>query len=179
MSAAETDVREALGPLLIPRLDGPLVALSLDPGKTTGYAIAIRDEVLRLYVNEDQLSLAQMDQLLSSLIVNATNLHVIYEDFEYRNMARTGLDLTPVKLIGIIEFYREKYEPFVQFYKQSAAMGKAFWSDTKLKERGAYKVGKKHGRDATRHLLQWAMFGGGAQYIDIAAIEIVLTDTLD
>jgi hypothetical protein len=177
MNAPETGLRERSDSQAIPVIDGPLVALALDPGRTTGYVIAIHDNVLKLYVNEDQLSLMQLEQLLASLMANS-NLHIIYEDFEYRNMARTGLDLTPVKLIGIIEFYREKYEPFVYFYKQSAATGKAFWSDDKLKQAGAYKVGKKHGRDATRHLLQWAKFGAGAQYIDLDKVEIVLIDKL-
>jgi len=177
MSALQTPAREALS---LPVIDGPMVVLAIDPGKTTGYAIAVCDDVLKLLVQEDRLSLAEMDQLLIDLIQDSQpNLHVIYEDFEYRNYARSGLDLTPVKLIGVIELVRERYEPFVHFYKQSAATGKAFWSDEKLKQVGAYKVGKKHGRDATRHFLQWAKFGPGAEHIDLDKIEIVLVDELD
>jgi len=175
MSTLET----APGAALSPVTDGPLIVIALDPGKTTGYTIGTYDDELRLFVEEAMMSLVEMEELLLGFISSCSNLHIVYEDFEYRNYARTGLDLTPVKLIGIIEYLREKYEPFVKFYKQSAATGKAFWSDDKLKQHNAYKVGKRHGRDSTRHLLQWAMFGAGSQYIDFDHLQIRIVDHLE
>ena len=158
--------------------EGPLVALALDPGKTTGYCIGVVDlsGVLILHAGQDQLNLSQMHQFLSMMISCSTNLHVIYEDFSYRQQSREGLDLTPVKMIGIIEMMRERFEPFTLFYLQSAATGKAFWSNDKLKEVGAYTRGVDHGRDATRHLLQWAKFGPGGQWIDLDLCSIQLVD---
>lgn len=153
--------------------------LAIDPGKTTGLCFANlhEDRLLRLAVHEAEYSLGAMYNLLRHLTDARPNrTHVIYEDFEYRNYARMGLDLTPVKIIGVIELFREWHEPFVGFYKQSAATGKAFYTDTKLKELGVYAVGKKHGRDATRHLLQWANFGAGGQFMDVTQIPIELGD---
>lgn len=157
-----------------------IAVFALDPGKTTGYTFAfLEGDRMDLYVGEQQFSLGELNSILNKYISDArpgVQLHVLYEDFEYRNYARSGLDLTPVKMIGIIELYREWHEPFVGFHKQSAATGKAFWSDDKLKQAEAYVKGKRHGRDATRHTLQWFTFGAGGQYcpmIDKVKINIV------
>jgi hypothetical protein len=85
-----------------------------------------------------------------------------------------GLDLTPVKLIGIIELYSDRFEPSVSFYKQSAATGKAFWSDEKLKAKDVYAKGRKHARDAVRHFMQWATFGPGSQYMTLDKLTLRL-----
>jgi hypothetical protein len=151
--------------------------LSLDPGVTTGYAAA--------YYSTDRLSIGVdehvwtprglYDWLKVYLRESNAPTTIIYEGFEYRNKPRTGLNLTPVELIGVIKIFKERHEPIVDFVMQSAASGKAFFSDDKLKVMGAYKPGKKHGRDATRHLLQWANFGAGAQWIDLQNCEIILS----
>jgi len=151
-------------------------ALALDPGKTTGYAIAhLTGGWLDLEVGEEAFSLDGMYQFIDVFIGDSReSTHVIYEDFSYRNAARGGLDLTPVKMIGIIELYKERYEPMVSFTKQSAATGKAFWSDDKLKAKLAHARGRKHGRDATRHLLQWFAFGAGSQFANVNELAIKL-----
>ena len=92
-------------------------------------------------------------------------MHLIYEDFQYRNHARMNLDLTPAKLIGVIELFLERCVNVTE-YRQTPAMGKSFYTDEKLKQLNAYAVGRQHGRDATRHLLQWANFGPGGQWIE-------------
>lgn len=151
--------------------------LALDPGGTTGYAILKlnRDAGHTLTVGEAKWSLVEMhDELERFINDEAEATHIIYEDFSYRNASRAGLDLTPVKLIGIIEYYREQYEPFVGFHKQSAATGKAFWSDDKLKAKDIYAKGRKHGRDATRHLMQWLAFGPGSAFVNVNELTIKL-----
>jgi hypothetical protein len=148
--------------------------LALDPGRTTGYALASCNDVrMRIAVNEREFTLDEMYHLLDR-IRHHTHAHVIYEDFSYRNYARMGLDLTPVKMIAIIELFRERYEPFVTFTKQTAAQGKNFYTDAKLRDLGVYKSGRKHGRDATRHLLYWINFGAGGEFIrgDEVAMEL-------
>jgi hypothetical protein len=155
--------------------------LALDPGVTTGFCVGthVKD---KLYVspNEGQFSLGEIETLMRNFLGLSANLNVVYEDFSYRNVARMGLDLTPVKVIGIIELFEEKFEPFVPFHKQSAATAKGFFTDAKLKNMGIYKVGVQHGRDATRHLLHWANFGPGGGYIDLltVAVEMVEIDWL-
>lgn len=151
--------------------------LALDPGVTTGYAAALYSPGrLSVAVDEQVWTPHGLYQWLNVYIAESElPTTIIFESFEYRNKPRTGLNLTPVELIGVINIFRERYEPFVEFVMQSAASGKAFFSDDKLKQLGAYKVGKKHGRDATRHLLQWANFGAGGQYIDLQNCEIILS----
>jgi hypothetical protein len=151
--------------------------LALDPGKTTGYVEAYyTTDHLTIGVYEDVYTPREMyDYLKAWLAASNAPTTIIYETFEYRNRARSGLDLTPVKLIGVIEIFKERHHPLVGFVKQSAATGKAFFNDDRLKQMGAYMPGKKHGRDATRHLLQWANFGAGAQHIDLSRCEIFLT----
>jgi hypothetical protein len=153
--------------------------LSLDPGGTTGVCVGgYADNHLKLLVDQKQWTVGMLYGYLGDFLNDNSRgsqpIHVIYEDFSYRNRARTGLDLTPVKLIGIIELYREWYEPFVSFTKQSAAAGKGFYTDEKLKDLNVYATGKQHGRDATRHLLQWANFGAGSQWIDMQKTTLEL-----
>ena len=145
--------------------------IALDPGVTTGVCFgAKRDEedILYLAPHEEAYSLRGMYDLLSDFlgIHTADHGNIIYEDFQYRNYARMGLDLTPVKMIGIIELFLERHEPLILASKQSPSTGKSFYKDEELKKMGCYKVGMKHGRDATRHLLQWANFGAGGQFFN-------------
>lgn len=150
--------------------------LALDPGGTTGYAVLKQHgDGVQLVVGEARWSLVEMHGVLDRFINDEIEaMHVIYEDFSYRNASRAGLDLTPVKLIGIIEYFREQFEPFVGFHVQSAATGKAFWSDDKLKKKDIYAKGKKHGRDATRHLMQWLAFGAGSQFLNVDDVAFKL-----
>lgn len=152
-----------------------MICLSLDPGKRTGWCIGyLNGEVFRIEPGEDELSLSAMYKRLSEALDNGTE-HIIYEDFVYANAPKSKVDYTPVKVIGIIELYREWHEPMIQFYRQSPAAGKAFYIDDRLKELGVYWAhGKGHARDATRHLLQWANFGAGAQYIDMSKVKLEL-----
>ena len=140
--------------------------LALDPGLTTGYCFAThRDRRLYLIPGQYKFSLWELDSLLLSL-PNQPWTHIIYEDFQYRNRARAGLDLTPVKMIGIIEYRECMPNSRIGFHKQSAAEGKGFYTDAKLKELGVYVKGLKHGNDATRHLLHWINFKAGSRIID-------------
>lgn len=133
--------------------------LCLDPGGTTGFCKA---EILGSKVI---LTVGQSKFNEKSLWINIkwTKPHIIvYEDFEYRNRARTGLDLTPVRLIGVIRLYAQTES--VELYSQQASTGKAYYTDEKLKSLKVYKRGVPHGTDALRHFLQWFTFGAGYQY---------------
>lgn len=141
-----------------------MIALALDPGVTTGYCIGLLDgNKMWVAPHEKKFTLAELYDYLRWF--EPYDIYVVYEDFQYRNVSRAGLDLTPVKMIGIIEFFAEKGDHSEQwYYKQTPAQGKGFFSDARLKEMGLYKVGSAHGRDATRHLLQWFVFGAGSQF---------------
>jgi hypothetical protein len=146
--------------------------LSIDPGGTTGYCYGkYHDGKLILEPHQERMSLTGMhDMLMGSTRFSE---HIIYESFEYRNRSPAGLDLTPVKIIGIIELVQEN-STMQRFYKQTAAMGKAFWTDEKIKEKGLWVKGLKHGMDAMRHLLYWCSFSAGVQYMDINTVTLRL-----
>jgi hypothetical protein len=151
-------------------------ALALDPGGTTGFAAVYlrKSNGLTLRTGEKQFSPSEIYAFLADFTDTCRydEGHVIYEDFHYRNASRAGLDLTPVKLIGIIELYKERYESSMSFTSQTAAIGKGYWTDLKLKEKGIYAKGKPHGRDATRHLMYWLAFGAGSKYVNVDHTEI-------
>lgn len=139
-------------------------ALALDPGGTTGVChVYTSMGALVFTVSEHKLSHHQL------ALTIAGHTHVVYETFAYRNAPRPNLDLIPVELIGVIKLVAQR-EPEMMLYPQSPADGKAFYTDDRLKQSGLWKVGKPHGRDATRHMLRWMKFGAGAQYLDIDAI---------
>ena len=154
--------------------------LAIDPGKTSGYCLGTQvDTKLYLAPGEAEISLIQMYEAFQNIGLGAEDwqTHIVYEDFQYRNYARMGLDLTPVKIIGIIELFQERWEPFVTFTAQSAASGKSFYTDATLKDMKVYwGHGKGHARDAMRHLLQWANFGYGAQFIDMPNTQLELVE---
>jgi hypothetical protein len=155
--------------------------IALDPGVTTGVCYGLKhDSEEKLYIApwEEKYSLYDLYELLYYFVKNSTgHANIIYEDFQYRNYARMGLDLTPVKMIGVIELVIEMYEPSILASKQSPSTGKSFYKDEELKRIGCYKVGMQHGRDATRHLLQWANFGAGGQYFDHSALKYEMLET--
>jgi hypothetical protein len=133
--------------------------ISIDPGGTTGYCPAVVDDnELTISIREGRLS----ELALYDLLDHWRPEIVIAEDFEYRNPGRAGLDLTPVKLLGVISVWCQQNKVAPIF--QKASLGKAYFSNDKLHALKLYRRGKPHGRDALRHLLQWWQFGAGFQY---------------
>lgn len=158
--------------------------IALDPGKTTGVCYGVKhddDNTLYLAPHEQQYSLQELYFLLDEFlnVSDPGHTNIIYEDFQYRNYARAGLDLTPVKMIGVIELVIEQCAPTILDTKQSPATGKSFYKDDELKRIGCYKVGMQHGRDATRHLLQWVNFGAGGQFFDHDKLEYRMLEPVD
>jgi hypothetical protein len=143
-----------------------ITMLSIDPGGTTGYCFGTyQDDKLIVEPHQERLSLRAIDTLI--LGEPRFSEHIIYESFEYRNRSPAGLDLTPVKIIGIIEMHEEMMGAQQHFYKQNAAQGKGFWKDEKIKDMGLWVKGCPHGMDALRHLLYWCAFSAGSQWMNI------------
>lgn len=156
--------------------------LAIDPGGTTGYCEgqfvthvgntntfidsfkeAPSGILLKPYMMPDDCEELwdRLDQLRPDIVV--------MESFEYRNRSRAGLDLTPVKLIGVAELYSAKSG--ARLYMQTPSQGKTYYTDTLLKKYGFYKRGQPHAMDALRHMLQWLSFGAGYQYLGKNKIE--------
>lgn len=157
----------------------PASFLALDPGGTTGWCLARwlpENNRIVLSCGQNQWSLYDLYTAMMAVSADDSPFTIIYESFEYRNKARAGLNLIPVKLIGVIELLGQLDCGF-RMYSQNAAQGKGFYSDDKLKKMELYQVGDQHGRDATRHMLHFFTFGAGVQWIgDIDRIEIDLVD---
>jgi hypothetical protein len=143
--------------------------LSLDPGGCTG----ICEATIHTEENLFQLNYWQKKWLEADIW---QHLHeykpdaLVYESFQYRagGMRQSGI-LRPVELIGVLRLYEQLYAPLSGTYPQgsSKAVGKdAIFTDLKIKEMGLYIPGLEHGRVALKHLLYWAHYGGGTQFVD-------------
>ena len=148
----------------------------MDPGVTTGYVLAeVRGgeypldatatqtfEGVYLHVIEaEQPRLDPRDVL--KLLRDLNPDEVVCESFEFRQgKAITGADLTPKEIIGAVKAWGLLTDKPVYF--QTAAVGKGYFKDDKLREADMWFVGKAHARDAARHLLYWFNFGAGSRF---------------
>jgi hypothetical protein len=146
---------------LIPVTKPTQRVVAVDPGGTTGYAVAyiIPDaKVLDFTYGQHAWREGQLWDALRKLEPD----WLICESFEYRQQSRAGLDLTPAHLIGVVRLFAELSGCKLQM--QTAAQGKGYYSDRTLKNLLIYDRHFRHGRDAARHLLHWFTFGAGFQY---------------
>lgn len=144
---------------------GRIRALSLDPGGTTGYAICDINKSITIGWDEARFNESELTEFMELTSPDV----LICEDFEYRNRARAGLDLTPPRLIGVVKLFTQSSD--TKLILQKAAVGKGHYSDTRLKSIDLYRRGTPHGRDALRHLLHWLTFKGGGEFIDFVASD--------
>lgn len=151
-------------------------ALALDPGKTTGYCYAdISKHEIVIRPGEAPWSLSELFAVLQQF--KMMGKHVVYEDFVHVQYA-TGVDYTPVKMQGIIEYHAE-ISPKLVFYKQNPSVQgeTGFYGGNRLKQHNAWwPHGKGHARSATRHMLHWLRFGAGAQWVDINKAELRMVE---
>lgn len=145
------------------------IAISIDPGGTTGITIATIDaEKVSLVVKEGQYREVNLRDILTTVAPH----YIICETFEYRNKARAGLVLDSRNLIGIVNLYVSD-NPQTRLFMQSPAQAKSFFTNEKLKKLELYPVGLAHGRDSLRHFLRWYKFGYGAQYDKGQTMDLV------
>lgn len=149
-----------------------LRSLALDPGGTTGYAICDINNSNSVSIAWDQAKMNELELTELMEVINADR--IICEDFEYRNRARPGLDLSPPRLIGVVKLYSQTSQK--KLVLQKAVVGKGHYSDIRLKSLGLYRRGIPHGRDALRHLLHWLTFKEGNAYVDLLNVDINVLD---
>lgn len=140
--------------------------LCLDPGVTTGYAFGQIDDDGLMHVTTGQKAFSPLE--LYTLLTEMEPDIVIYEDFNYRNNARKGLELFSVQLIGVINMYEEAVKPLkpVVLKKQNpgSVIGQYF-TNKRLRTDNLYKTTTGgHANDACRHLLHWFTFWEGYKY---------------
>lgn len=144
--------------------------VGLDPGSTTGVAIFhyVSPNVqntshihgagnLRNSWEFKQLSLTNHHKDLYELLINYDPDYVVCESFEFRQFDgnRTGIVLDSREYIGVAKLYCQLTKKPLTL--QTASVGKAFWTDAKLKKIGLWQVGQKHANDALRHVLYFTM----------------------
>lgn len=133
--------------------------MALDPGVTTGYAEGHIEDGLMTVVSGQ--SKASHLELFGSIGMMKPDI-IVCESFEFRRAVRDNVVLFSVELIGVIRLYAATANCELQF--QTAAQGKGYFSDNKLKAARLYRVAKPHANDAIRHLLHWYQFGAGYKY---------------
>lgn len=137
------------------------VVFCLDPGGTTGYAYGIigADEIFR-YRGAGQSQLSPMH--LYGMLESVSPAYLIAEKFESR-VGIAGVELVSRDLLGVCSLWATIRD--CHYHQQSASEGFAFYADAKLQKLGVYIPGNVHANDATRHLLHWATFKQGSQWL--------------
>lgn len=137
------------------------VVLCLDPGGTTGYAWGeIRSDEIFRYRGAGQSQLTPVE--LFGLLESVCPAYLLAEKFESR-AGIAGVELVSRNLLGVCELWTEIRD--CHFHQQSASEGFGFYADAKLQKLDVYIPGNVHANDATRHLLHWATFKQGSQWL--------------
>lgn len=136
-----------------------MIALSLDPGKTTGAAVGtlIGDKCL-IRASQHRFDHLELWHQLEILKPD----YVITEDFEIRRNSPAGLVLYSLELIGVMEIWTSLNRK--PLFRQKASEGKGYYTDALLRRHEVYIRGKPHSMDATRHLLHWLTYNWGYQF---------------
>lgn len=138
----------------------PKFVLALDPGITTGWAFGdIEDGLLNFVCGQGRWNVRECYEFL---VIRKPDI-IIYETFEFRNAVKTGTELFPREIIGIIKLYGLYHED-VSLYPQNPGNVMGYFTNVRLKNEGCYYPNSEHPRDATRHLLHWWKFGPGYAY---------------
>jgi hypothetical protein len=130
--------------------------LAIDPGVTTGFAFRARDGEIFSWehqLNSEDLPYTYFMAELETLAVDI----VVCERFDFRQN-KTGVDYTPVELIGLIKSWAEtEVDLPIVWQGQDVKSKKSFWTDEKLQVWGVYKKNMGHAMDATKHLMHYLM----------------------
>ena len=145
-------------------------AVAFDPGKTTGFATGEipqygdwKDDVARcMLVSTAQAELNHTD--IFEFLNNFKPDYIICERFDFRQKARTGLELVSRELIGVIELYVGLNKNCTLVMQTPSQAIGGYWSNDKLLKYHLYRKGQDHANDAARHLMYWYKFGSGHQY---------------
>ena len=133
--------------------------IALDPGGTTGWALADIEEGGHIEFKHDMLERMNHHKELHDTLESFEPDIIVCESFEYRNANRPGLELISVEYIGVMKLFAETSgTPYVM---QKAAQGKirdkptAFVKPDNLKRLSLYHPNQVHAMDAYGHLLYY------------------------
>lgn len=139
--------------------------ISLDPGRTTGYSVGVikDDSPFEFISKQAKLSHHELFDLLDTTMADA----IVCESFDFRNGVRTGTDLIPAELIGVVHLFASIFKKRLDFQNASThgAGGKnGYFNNENLKRKGIYVPARPHAMDSLRIMLYWYEFGKGFQY---------------
>lgn len=132
--------------------------IAIDPGGTSGFALWTKDDPI--VVNQFSFTTAGLYRFLQATMPDV----IVCESFVYITK-QSHADLIPVEMIGVIKMYAEVSQCRLVF--QRPHIGKAFWTDDKIKAIGLWAKGKPHGCDALRHLLTYLTAQGNDTWINL------------
>lgn len=137
--------------------------VALDPGGTIGYSTyAPPLGTQEPQITQGQYKLKEFTDIRVWLhnLIDAVHPSVIvcesYHIYPHKLQEHTNSDVPTLQLIGAIRIIAADRGLPVVF--QTAAQGKAFVTDLKLRAWNLYQKGQPHANDATRHLLRYLIF---------------------
>ncbi len=139
--------------------------IALDPGRTTGYSVGVThdDAEFEFISKQEKLTHHELFDLLDRTMAD----RIVCESFDFRNGVRTGTDLIPAELIGVVHLFAAIFKKRLDFQNASThgAGGKnGRFNNSNLQRMGIYLPGKPHAMDSLRILLYWYEHGKGFQY---------------
>lgn len=153
-------------------------AVALDPGVTTGYAMGlIEDTVMTVVTGQNKWNESELLTFLHDLRPD----YIICERFEFRHGIHRhhGANMFSRQLIGIVNLYSQ-FDKGTHDHNCVVLMQPAmkdnettFFNNKRLKSMGLYKAGRDHANDAVRHLLYWAKFKSGSQFVKTFKIGVL------
>ena len=147
--------------------------LSLDPGITTGYAIGMIEKgEMHVISGEAKWNHAE---IYRNLLEDLKPSYIICERFEHRhgNRGRHGVELFPREIIGVVQLYAQMNGAEIRLQMPMKSSPTTYFNDERLKELAVFKSGRGHANDAVRHLLFWAKFKGGSQFVTRIKSEVL------
>ena len=139
--------------------------ISLDPGRTTGYSVGLLQDEQPFQFISKQKKMTH-EELWTELCFTQADV-VVCESFDFRNGVRTGTDLIPAELIGVVHLWCARSKKRLDFQNASThgAGGKnGYFNNENLKRKGIYVAARPHAMDSLRILLYWYEFGKGFQF---------------
>lgn len=130
--------------------------IALDPGGTTGIAL-IEQEEQPWEIAVKQLGPDEHHEALLDFLRVWRPRTIICESFQNRSFEAAKL-ISP-EYVGIVKLYAQNHSSHpVEVVWQSAALGKGFWDNNKLRAYNLYVPSYRHARDAIRHYAYWRTF---------------------
>src|SRR5204863_7952354 len=136
--------------------------LAIDPGETTGVTIIdVHPHTIQL-VGQMQIGSWPLEKSLHDFVAmfaTAQPTQMVYEAYHvysWRLNEHKFSEVPTLQIIGVLKAL--SILEHVPYTSQSAQVGKAFFTDKRLKALNLYFEGAPHARDSLRHALQFIAF---------------------